>query len=132
MRCARAQCVARGQSVAKPIRHPPFSEDVRQVLRLIQDTFKVVRPLSLEEWEDGFRRDTHPEKEIGIWANMAGAFRHFTEGRDLDADQQRDIFAVILACWNNGPDNVLATVNCRTLSRNRIKAMVAGIRSRSA
>src|SRR5262245_7698672 len=40
--------------------HPPFPKSVRNgVLRKIQRMFKDVRPLSLDEWEDSFRRDVH-------------------------------------------------------------------------
>jgi hypothetical protein len=47
-----------------PYRQPPFSEGIRKRLEEIRNTFVEVRPLSLEEWEDGFRRDTNPEKEV--------------------------------------------------------------------
>jgi hypothetical protein len=36
---------------ATNFRHPPFSEEVRDLLRTIRDTFADVRPLSLEGWE---------------------------------------------------------------------------------
>ena len=116
------------QAKAKtPFRHPPFPEETRTVLRYIQETFQTVRPLTLAEWEDGFRRDTHPQKEIDLWMVMAKGFRHFTDGRDLDVDQQQDIFQVVLASVNNGGnlEQILATTRRRTLSKNRVKEIVA-------
>src|SRR5262245_15758994 len=66
-----------------PYRQPPFSEGIRKRLEEIRNTFMEVRPLSLEEWEDGFRRDTKPAKEIGLWMWMGAAYKYFTKGRSL-------------------------------------------------
>jgi hypothetical protein len=46
------------------IRHPPFDEELRAYIRDIQAAFAEHRDLSFEEWEDGFRRDAHREREI--------------------------------------------------------------------
>ena len=102
-----------------PYQHPPLSDDLRNVLPELQETFHDVYPRTLEEWADGFRRDLQPEQEIALWLHMARVFRHFTEGRDLSTDQRQDIFDVILACVNNGPAHVQATTGHRTLSRKR-------------
>src|SRR5438105_517510 len=49
------------------VKHPPFGEDIRAFIRQIQAAFVEHRQLSLEVWEDGFRRDAHPEREIALW-----------------------------------------------------------------
>jgi hypothetical protein len=103
------------------IKHPPFSEEVRDYFRSFAATFADVYPGTVEEWEDGFRRDTHPAKEIAVWSVIERHFKHFTEGRWLSVEQKDDIFKVILACSVNGPDFVLQTTNPRTLSRKRVK-----------
>src|SRR4051812_12718202 len=51
------------------IKHPSFSEDIRAYIRQIQEAFAEHRPLSFEEWEEGFRRDANPEREIAIWSH---------------------------------------------------------------
>jgi hypothetical protein len=108
-----------------PYRHPPFTEEDREkYLKPLQETFKDVYPCTLEEWEANFRREQNIEREIATWLVMRGHFKRFTEGRDLAVDQRQDIFQVILACVNNGPDHVLATVSARTLSRKRVKEIV--------
>jgi hypothetical protein len=48
------------------IKHPEFDEGIREYIRQIQAAFAEQRPLSLEEWEEGFRRDAHPEREIAL------------------------------------------------------------------
>src|SRR5437867_3265790 len=54
-----------------PYRHPPFSEEVRGMLRNIQQILQEVYPLTLEQWEDGFRRDTNAEREIAAWVYLS-------------------------------------------------------------
>jgi hypothetical protein len=110
------------------VRHPPFPEPVREHLRLIQQTFKDVKPMALDEWEFGFRHDSHPDQEIAIWLFMAEAYNRFTRGRTLHEDQKRDIFRVIRAFVNNGPGFVTKTVSPATLSRKRVKEMVESMR----
>ena len=112
---------------ATSFRHPPFSEEVRDLLRTIRDTFADVRPLSLEGWEGGFRCDAHPEKEIALWLNIAAAYRHLTRHLTpgpTELEKKRDIFQLILSSVNNGPDNAAATTATPTLSRKRVREII--------
>ena len=54
-----------------PLIHPPFDEDVRPYIGQIQIAFAEHRRLSVEEWEDGFRRDRNPDQEIALWIHAA-------------------------------------------------------------
>ena len=112
---------------ATNFRHPPFTEEVRDLLKTIRDTFADVRPLSLEGWEGGFRCDAHPEKEIDLWLNMAVAYRHFTRHLTpgpTELEKKWDIFQLILSFVNNGPDNAAATTATPTLSRKRVREII--------
>jgi hypothetical protein len=50
------------------VKHPEFDEGIRAYIRQIQAAFAEQRPISIEEWEDGFRRDANPEQEIALWS----------------------------------------------------------------
>ena len=41
-------------------KHPPFQEGVRDFLRAIKRDLDEIYPLTLAQWEDGFRRDRNP------------------------------------------------------------------------
>src|SRR5262245_41215003 len=56
------------------IKHPEFDEGIRDYIRQIQGAFAEHRPLSFEEWEDGFRRDADPEREIALWSHAADVY----------------------------------------------------------
>src|SRR5690349_5054197 len=66
-----------------PYRHPPFSEEVRDILRNIQQALEEVYPLSLEQWEDGFRRDTNAEREIAFWQHLSRVYSRLAADRPL-------------------------------------------------
>lgn len=56
-----------------PDRHPPFPEQGRDYLRQIKAALDEVYPLTLEAWEDGFRRDHNAEREIATWLHIHGS-----------------------------------------------------------
>jgi hypothetical protein len=105
----------------EPVRQPPFEEDFRQTLRHIRDALCDVVPQTVEDWEDTFRRDTHPDEEIGFWQTVAEAYTHFAAGRPLSPEHKLDLLEVVFACLNNGTEYVLLTTSPATLSREGVK-----------
>lgn len=104
--------------------HPPFNESIRQILRHIKSALQAVRPLSLEEWEDGFRRDMHPEREIAICVHIAKVYRHLTEGRNFPLARRQDIFRIIMACATSSRDCAEYTIEPRVLSRREAQEVI--------
>ena len=99
-------------------RHEPFSEDIRDRLREIKEALDEVHPMTLQEWEDGFRKDTHPEKEIAIWLRLAERYKAFTEEKEFSQGQRREVFNVMLACtMSPGKELVLETVTLSAITR---------------
>jgi hypothetical protein len=109
-----------------PPRHPPYPPELRERLKELVETFHDVYPQTLEEWENGFRHDTHDLGEIALWLQMAEVFRRFTEGRDLDFDQRKDIFNTILTGASAGAEAHFA-LNPRTLSEKRVKKILGAL-----
>jgi hypothetical protein len=115
-------------------RHPPFGEASRPFFERMVRIFGDVLPGDVAKWEDDFRRDMHPEREMAIWSDVATHYLHFTEGRDLRLDQKRDILSVLMACTYPDPEAVLEQcVKLRTLSKKRAKEIVEHVyRSRAS
>jgi hypothetical protein len=88
-----------------PLLHPPFDEDVRKYIRQIQSAFAEHRPISVEEWEDGFRRDRNPTQEIALWMHAATIFTAFA-GKESDATRRRHLYQVMIGCLTASPDAV--------------------------
>ena len=81
-------------------------------------------PQSLEEWEDGFRRDADPKREIDLWLHMADVFTAATEGKSLTPEQKRDYYSVIVACSNAPRDKVHFVLEREVISREEAEDIV--------
>lgn len=80
-------------------RHGPFDDDIRAMLEGLRVTLAEVYPLSLDQWEDGFRRDAEPAREIALWLDLAGTYRRLVEEvfQHLESEHRAAIFRVLLA-----------------------------------
>jgi hypothetical protein len=96
--------------------HPPFSNDVQEVLRAIKASLDDVYCLSLEEWEDGFRRDQDADLEIARWLRLAELYRDLTGTHNLSYEQKKDYLKVLLACTNGPKEHVLKMANITAIS----------------
>ena len=91
-----------------PLLQPPFAEDVRELIREIQRALERVHPQTLEQWEDGFRRDLQPEREIAIFLHVGQILRQAMEdGVAADVPQrEKEIYRVLAACMVGTPEHV--------------------------
>jgi len=86
--------------------------------------------MTVAEWEDGFRRDMHPEKEIEGWIRIAAAYLHFTGDKKMPYEAKKDYFRISLSCTNNGCDAALEVMELRRLSKARARGVVREIREK--
>ncbi len=105
------------------VKHPEFDEGVREYVRRIQTAFAEHRPISFEEWEEGFRRDANPEREIAIWSHAAGIYTALTVGEPA-ADRRRDVYRCLVTCMNTGPDTVWQVLRPEALKRAEAEQVV--------
>jgi hypothetical protein len=105
------------------IKHPEFDEEIRDYIRQIQAAFSEQRPLSFEEWEEGFRRDATPEREIAIWSHAADIYTAFTANEPA-AERRRDVYRCIVTCMATGPGTVWHVLRPEVLSREEADEVV--------
>lgn len=105
------------------VKHPPFEEDIAVYVRQIQTAFAEHRSLSYEEWEDGFRRDANPEREIAIWSHAAAIYTAFA-ANEPSADRRRDIYRCIVACLTTSPDSIWQVLKPAELTKAEAEAVV--------
>jgi hypothetical protein len=106
-----------------PIKHEPFDEEIREYLRQIQTSFAEHRDLTIDEWEDGFRRDANPKREIALWSHAADIYVQFTAD-DPSADRRRDVYRCIVACMTSSPDSVWSVLKPQALDRSEAERVV--------
>jgi hypothetical protein len=112
-----------GQLKSGEIRHPRFDDGIRDRIRGIREAFAEHRSLSFEEWEDGFRRDATPEREIALWSRAAEVYKEFAGGED-SAERRRDVYRCIIACLTASPETVWHVLKPVALSREEAGRIV--------
>ncbi len=105
------------------VMHPEFDEGIRDYIRQIQAAFVEHRPLSFEEWEEGFRRDANPEREIAIWSHAGDVYTAFA-GNEPVAARRKDVYRCIVTCMTTGPDAVWQVLRHEVLSRAETEQVV--------
>src|SRR5262245_36599983 len=105
------------------VRHPPFDEEIRACIRKIQTAFAEHRPLSFEEWEDGFRRDVTPEREIAFWLHAADVYEAFAH-TEQSAERRKDVYRAIVACLTTSPDTVWHVLRPEALTRAEAQQVI--------
>lgn len=106
-----------------PLRHPPFDEEIRTYIRDIQAAFSEHRDLTVDEWEDGFRRDANPEREIAMFSYAADVYRIFTQNENGEA-KRAEIYKLLIACMTTAPASVWRVVKLQALDRERAEQIV--------
>jgi hypothetical protein len=71
-------------------------------------------------WLEGFRKDTHPVRELFGWMKVAFIFHELTHGGTDAPEIQRDVFTVCVQTLNNG-EHALETVELTRISTARAK-----------
>ena len=115
--------VLSGQLKQGPLQHEPFDEQIRDYLRRIQSAFAEHRDLSLDEWEDGFRRDAHAGREIALWSHAADTYLQFTAD-EQSADRRRDVYLCIVTCMTTSPDSVWSVLEPQRLDKSDAQRVI--------
>ena len=102
-----------------------FPEDIRDLFRELKSKLDEVYPMSLEQWEDGFLRDAHPEKEIAQWLYVADIYSRFTSKRGLSLEQKKEYFRVLATCMNSSRERVLQLYRRQLISEVEVEKVIA-------
>ena len=86
-----------------PIRHKELPADLVRRIRLIRAALLPAYPHSMDFWIEGFQRDAHPSREVGVWEHISSVFLEFSAMTPLNHDQATVAFNIILALSNSVP-----------------------------
>ncbi|MGL5093955.1 MAG: hypothetical protein ACRDD1_00090 [Planctomycetia bacterium] len=107
-----------------PVRHPPFGEPFRSHIQTIQETFAEHCGMPFEEWEEGFRRDADPDKEIAVWMHAAEVYDEFAKTTFHTVDEREDVYKTLVTCLSSSPTTVWNVLELSSLSRAEAAAVV--------
>lgn len=80
-----------------PVVHDSLNADQLEKIKIVQETFVEVYPVSLEVTITNFKKDETPDKEIQVWLDMASAYQQFlAKNSSMDSLKKRDVFQLLL------------------------------------
>jgi hypothetical protein len=89
------------QLLPGPIRHKSLPPEL---LERINEVFDLIGPyikMTLEQFEVGFMRDLHPEREGALWCSIAAAWFDYHEkflgGKELAVEEERKLLASLIS-----------------------------------
>jgi hypothetical protein len=91
----RSDQISKSASVAW---HYEFSLAQKERLEKIRLAVADAFPISQDDWEDGFRKDAAPEREIALWEHVAKFYAHFAGGRIPSPDARKELLGFLFAC----------------------------------
>lgn len=92
--------------VLSPYQHLPFEGDLKAAIETLVWDLADVYPQTLEEWENGFRRDDNPEQEIAGWIHLAAILKAMAESHKLAQPEKQECFRLLIACFTGSRDTI--------------------------
>jgi hypothetical protein len=110
-----------------PIIHSPLSDKLRERIKTeIMEPLLEVYPKTLDEWDDGFRRDQNAEREIAVWLVLARRYKEFSKENSLNKPQKKEAFKVMLHCTMvPNREAFWETFRPQFLKRKQVEAAIA-------
>jgi hypothetical protein len=108
-----------------PIRHASLTDEQLQRVRRVQKIFSEVAPSPIEKWEEDFKRDLSPERELSIWEGMATVYATFTASKTLSLDAKKEVFQVVLVRSGASEDEALKHLELKVLTEKDAREIMA-------
>jgi hypothetical protein len=100
----------------------PFGPEFREFFVTIKEAFDPYFFQTLEKWEDGFRRDRNPEREIAMWLVAAETMREFAPGHPTP--RNLEVFQLLTNAMNNGSDGAKLTFQAEHLTNEEVNQIL--------
>jgi len=84
-----------------PVQNATLPPDLVGRIRLVRAAFLQGWPRSMGDWLDGFKRDSHPSREVAIWEHMATVYLEYCALHpELNHEQHHRLWALIMMIDN--------------------------------
>jgi hypothetical protein len=82
------------------IQHESLPDELLETIHAIYEAIGPFLSMNLEQWELGFMRDMHPEREVAVWCRIAKAWysyhERFTELKALPVEDEQKLIGVLI------------------------------------
>jgi hypothetical protein len=92
-----------------PIRHKSLSPDLLGQIRAVYDVIGPYVGMTLEQFEIGFMRDMHPEREVALWYRIAKAWLAYHQdylGNETQSNEEERKLLGALVAISTGVEDV--------------------------
>ena len=84
-----------------PIRNESLPPELLEQIKAVFDVIGPYINMTLEQFEIGFMRDMHPEREVALWCGITTAWLNYHEkyltSETLPDDQERHMLGALIA-----------------------------------
>jgi hypothetical protein len=101
----------------------PFTEEFLQTLAKLKLDLSEVYPLSMQQWENNFRKESAPQDEIKVWRKAADFYMLWIKPTH-SLGQKKEILQIILLCTLNPSDSILKIVDLHFLARQEAGELI--------
>jgi len=99
--------------------HDSLSKEQLNKIKVIHNTFSEVLPSTLEETITNFKRDVNPDSEIEIWLKMSRVYNDYNESHNINLDEKKEVFKLILSRSMMDNENTLKNVDLKILTKKQ-------------
>src|SRR5713101_5978729 len=97
------------QLLPGPIRHKTLPPELLEQIKAVFDVIGPYIDMTLEQFEIGFMRDMHPEREVAIWCSITAAWlayhEKFLNDETLANEEEGTLLGALIAI-STGIDDV--------------------------
>ena len=85
----------------RPIRHESLPPKLLEMVKAVYDVIGQFLGMTLEQFEIGFMREMHPEKELAVWCSITKAWlayhQKFLGDELLPDEEERKLLGALIA-----------------------------------
>lgn len=84
-----------------PIRNASLPPELLEAIKAVFDMIGQYLGMTLEQFEVGFMRDMHPEREVALWVSITAAWlayhEKFLDDENLPAEEEKKLLGALVA-----------------------------------
>jgi hypothetical protein len=108
--------------------HAEFNDETRQLIDQIKGYIDDVYYLSRDDWEEGFRKDKNPMKEIQGWLKVGRIYRNMTSTGEYTEGQKNDLLNIILGCGSGkNAEAIYSSIEFRSFNKEKVLDLISKI-----
>jgi hypothetical protein len=107
-----------------PFQQPPFEGAERAAILSLVTSLADVYARTYEQWEDGFRRDLTPAREIAGWIHLAAILKVVSDQYSFSPDEKKECFRILVACFTGARETVRDRSDSKLLSQEQFNLTV--------